>query len=55
MTAPTIDWDPITSVVNVSSVVGLVQGAFDLIAIAIMVSIVVGVIRWGIGMLRSVF
>lgn len=52
---PTIDWSAITSVVTVDGVVDLIQGAFPLIAVAVMCAIVVGVIRWGIGMLRNIF
>lgn len=51
----TIDWTAITSVVTVDSVIALLQSAFPLIAVAIMVSIVVGVIVWAIGLLRNVF
>lgn len=50
-----IDWSAITSVVTVDGVIALVQSAFPLIAVAIMVSIVVGVIVWAIGMLRNIF
>lgn len=52
---PTIDWSPITNTVTVDGVVDLVQGAFPLIGVAVMVGIVIGVIRWGIGMLRNIF
>lgn len=54
-TAVTIDWSPITNVVTVQGVVQLVQGAFALIAVAVMINIVVGVIQWAIGMLRNIF
>lgn len=54
-TAVTIDWTPITNVVTVQGVVQLVQGAFALIAVAVMINIVVGVIQWAIGMLRNIF
>ena len=54
-TSVTIDWSAITSVVTVDGVIALVQSAFPLIAVAIMVSIVVGVIVWAIGMLRNIF
>lgn len=52
---PTIDWSSITNTVTVNGVVDLIQGAFPLIAVAVMCAIVVGVIRWGIGMLRNIF
>lgn len=51
----TVDWTAITSQVTVDGVIALVQSAFPLIAVAIMVSIVVGVIVWAIGMLRNIF
>ncbi|MBO7736101.1 MAG: hypothetical protein J6S67_26255 [Methanobrevibacter sp.] len=54
-TATTIDWTPITSVVTVSAVIDLVQSAFALIAVAVMCTIVVSVIQWGIGMIRNIF
>lgn len=53
--ATTIDWSALTSTVTVTTVVDLIQSAFPLIAVAVMISIVVGVIRWGIGMLKNVF
>lgn len=53
--AVTIDWSPITNVVTVQSVINLVQGAFGLIAIAVMCTIVVSVIMWAIGMIRNIF
>lgn len=54
-TAPTIDWTPITNVVTVQAVIDLVQGAFGLIAVAVMCTIVVSVIMWAIGMIRNIF
>ena len=54
-TATTIDWTALTSTITVSAVIDLVQSAFPLIAVAVMCAIVVGVIRWGIGMLRNIF
>ena len=54
-TAPTIDWSPITNVVTVQAVIDLVQGAFGLIAVAVMCTIVVSVIMWAIGMIRNIF
>lgn len=55
VTAPTIDWSPITNVVTVQAVIDLVQGAFGLIAVAVMCTIVVSVIMWAIGMIRNIF
>lgn len=52
---PTIDWSAITNTVTVDGVVGLVQSAFPLIAVAVMCSIVVGVILWGVGMIKNIF
>lgn len=54
-TAITIDWTPITNVVTVQAVVNLIQGAFGLIAVAVMCSIVASVILWAIGMIRNIF
>lgn len=51
----TIDWSAITSVVTVQAVATLIQGAFPLIAVAIMCSIGVGVVMWGVGMIRNIF
>lgn len=53
--AITIDWTPITNVVTVQAVVNLIQGAFGLIAVAVMCSIVASVILWAIGMIRNIF
>lgn len=53
--AVTIDWSAITSTVTVDGVIGLVQSAFPLIAVAVMCSIVVGVILWGVGMIKNIF
>lgn len=53
--AVTIDWTPITNVVTVQAVVDLIQGAFGLIAVAVMCSIVASVILWAIGMIRNIF
>ena len=54
-TATTIDWTAITSQVTVAGVIDLVQSAFPLIAVAVMCSIVVGVILWGVGMVKNIF
>lgn len=54
-TATTIDWTALTSTVTVASVIDLIQSAFPLIAVAVMCSIVVGVILWGVGMIKNIF
>ena len=54
-TATTIDWTAITSQVTVAGVIDLVQSAFPLIAVAVMCSLVVGVILWGVGMVKNIF
>ena len=50
-----IDFTGITSVVTPSSVAGIIEGAFPLVATALLVSIGVGAIMWAVGMVRSVF
>lgn len=54
-TATTIDWTALTSTVTVAGVIDLIQSAFPLIAVAVMCSIVVGVILWGVGMIKNIF
>lgn len=54
-TAVAIDWSALTDTVTVNGVIGLVQSAFPLIAVAVMCSIVVGVILWGVGMIKNIF
>lgn len=54
-TATTIDWTALTSTVTVTGVIDLIQSAFPLIAVAVMCSIVVGVILWGVGMIKNIF
>lgn len=53
--AVSIDWSALTNTVTVNGVIGLVQSAFPLIAVAVMCSIVVGVILWGVGMIKNIF